>query len=236
MRRLALLLGAATALLQAPARRTRGLAPCNAVDGEQDGAAWAAALAAEFSAAPRDAADDLRAAAVVRDALETLKAPLERPWDDDVCVLVPSADTRDAFAGWFGLAELEAAADAGEVTEAGRGLLGAGGAWQMGRVGVRGEAVTFADLREVLDAANTCVLNSLDATCARVAALSLAAIDAFGLPVCTNAYATERTCLYDAAGATWLVRGDGSRRRRGRHVAGHRGRVAAPPRAPRGWS
>jgi len=134
----------------------------------------------------RDGSDDLRAAATARDALEALKPALEKPWDDEDVVLVRGT----AFDGWFGLEHLRAAADAGEVLEAGRGVLGAGGAWQMARVGTAGEAVTADDLVGVLDASQTCVLNSLDATCSRVAALSLAAIDAFGLPVCTNAYAT----------------------------------------------
>ena len=60
----------------------------------------------------------------------------------------------------------------------------------MARVGVKDEPITYDDVKGVLDASQTVVLNSLDATCSRVAALSLASIDAFGLPVCTNAYAT----------------------------------------------
>ena len=39
-----------------------------------------------------------------------------------------------------------------------------------------------------------------------------------------------------AAGATWIVRGDGSRRRRGCLAESPEGRVAAPPRVPRGSS
>ena len=134
-----------------------------------------------------DVRDDLTAAAKVRDALEALKPALITAWDDDDAVLVEGID---AFDGWFGLKELEAACNNGEVREAGRGVLGAGGAWQMARVGVKDEPITYDDVKGVLDASQTVVLNSLDATCSRVAALSLASIDAFGLPVCTNAYAT----------------------------------------------
>ena len=152
------------------------------------GDAWAAAVAEEFKDGSRDDAhDDLQAAAQVRDALEQLKPELTTAWDEDDAVLVEGID---AFDGWFGLKELEAACDNGEVREAGRGVLGAGGAWQMARVGVKDEPITYDDVKGVLDASQTVVLNSLDATCSRVAALSLASIDAFGLPVCTNAYAT----------------------------------------------
>ena len=152
------------------------------------GEAWAESVKEEFADGSRsDVKDDLNAAAKVRDALEALKPELIRAWDDDDAVLVEGIN---AFDGWFGLKELEAACDQGEVREAGRGVLGAGGAWQMARVGVKDEPITYDDVKGVLDASQTVVLNSLDATCSRVAALSLASIDAFGLPVCTNAYAT----------------------------------------------
>jgi hypothetical protein len=152
------------------------------------GEAWAESVKDEFAHGSRsDVNDDLTAAAKVRDALEALKPELIRAWDDDDAVLVEGIN---AFDGWFGLKELEAACQNGEVREAGRGVLGAGGAWQMARVGVKDEPITYDDVKGVLDASQTVVLNSLDATCSRVAALSLASIDAFGLPVCTNAYAT----------------------------------------------
>ena len=152
------------------------------------GDAWAAAVAEEFKHGARsDVKDDLNAAAKVRDAREPLKPELITAWDEDDAVLVEGIE---AFDGWFGLKELEAACNNGEVREAGRGVLGAGGAWQMARVGVKDEPITYDDVKGVLDASQTVVLNSLDATCSRVAALSLASIDAFGLPVCTNAYAT----------------------------------------------
>ena len=152
------------------------------------GDAWAESVKEEFKDGSRDDAhDDLQAAAQVRDALEVLKPKLLPAWDVDDTVLVEGID---AFDGWFGLKELEAACNQGEVREAGRGVLGAGGAWQMARVGVKDEPITYDDVKGVLDASQTVVLNSLDATCSRVAALSLASIDAFGLPVCTNAYAT----------------------------------------------
>ena len=41
--------------------------------------------------------------------------------------------------------------------------LGAGGAWQMARVGVKDEPITYDDVKGVLDASQTVVLNSLDA-------------------------------------------------------------------------
>ena len=154
------------------------------------GAAWAEAVEEEFTHGSRDAHEDVKAAAMVRDALEALKPALAQAWDDDAALLIDGQATDDAFAGWFGLNELEAACDGGEVREAGRGVLGAGGSWQMARVGVRDEPIAYEDVRGVLDASQTVVLNSLDATCSRVAALSLASIDAFQLPVCTNAYAT----------------------------------------------
>jgi len=79
------------------------------------GADWSARLAQEFSAGARDGGDDLRAAAAARDALEALKPALEAPWDDEDVALVRGT----AFDGWFGLEHLRAAADAGEVLEAG---------------------------------------------------------------------------------------------------------------------
>ncbi len=84
------------------------------------GDAWAAAVAEEFKDGSRDDAhDDLQAAAQVRDALEVLKPKLLPAWDVDDTVLVEGID---AFDGWFGLKELEAACDQGEVREAGRGV------------------------------------------------------------------------------------------------------------------
>ena len=98
------------------------------------GNAWAESLKEEFADGSRsDVKDDLNAAAKVRDALEQLKPELITAWDDDDAVLVEGIE---AFDGWFGLKELEAACAKGEVREAGRGVLGAGGAWQMARVGV----------------------------------------------------------------------------------------------------
>ena len=126
----------------------------------------------------RDGSEDVAAACVLREALETLKfGGLAAPWDECVVKVFRSSATGGAFAGWFGLDELEAACDSGHVSEAGRGVLGPGGAWQMTRVGGKGRAVAWPEVAEVLDASATVVLNSLDATCPRVAALSLAAID-----------------------------------------------------------
>ena len=152
--------------------------------------AWADDVVAEFAGGARDGRGDVARASRVREALEALKAPLAPAWDNDECVALGAAASGRAFDGWFSLDDLLAACDAGEVVEAGRGVLGAGGAWQMARVGARGAPVSRGDVAGVLDARATCVLNSLDATCPRVAALSLAAIDAFGLPVCVNLYAT----------------------------------------------
>ena len=149
------------------------------------GDAWAESVKEEFAHGSRnDVNDDLNAAATVRDALEQLKPELITAWDEDDAVLVEGIE---AFDGWFGLKELEAACNNGEVREAGRGVLGAGGAWQMARVGVKDEPITYDDVKGVLDASQTVVLNSLDATCSRVAALSLASVSYTHLTLPTKA-------------------------------------------------
>ena len=73
------------------------------------GDAWAESVKEEFAHGSRVAAHaDLQEAAKVRDALEQLKPELTTAWDEDDAVLVEGID---AFDGWFGLKELEAAGE-----------------------------------------------------------------------------------------------------------------------------
>ncbi|KAJ8613347.1 hypothetical protein CTAYLR_002242 [Chrysophaeum taylorii] len=134
----------------------------------------------------RDGDPDVAAAASCRTAMEGLKPALEGVWASGPPLLLRAGE----FAGWFGFEALEGACGRGEVGEAGRGVVGAGGSWHMRRVGAKGIPVAWPLIDECLGTHSTVVLNSADARCPRLAALSLAALDAFGLPACLNLYAT----------------------------------------------
>ncbi|KAJ1451587.1 cupin superfamily protein-domain-containing protein [Pelagophyceae sp. CCMP2097] len=60
----------------------------------------------------------------------------------------------------------------------------------MARVGKKGSAVPWPDVRAAIANAATVVLNSADANVPALASLSVAALDAFRLPVCVNVYTT----------------------------------------------
>ncbi|KAH8069900.1 histone demethylase [Aureococcus anophagefferens] len=140
------------------------------------------------SPAARDGRGDVARASRVREALEALKAPLAPAWDNDECVALRAAASGAAFAGWFSLDDLLAARRRGRGRRGGPRRPGrrrrlADGARAPGRARVPRR-------RRGRPGRATVVLNSLDATCPRVAALSLAAVDAFGLPACVNLYAT----------------------------------------------
>lgn len=128
-----------------------------------------------------------RQATEVGEALEGLRKDAREAWDlDDRPLLLKCP----AMRGWFGFDHLREACDAGEMSEAGQGLLGSGGSWQMRRVGTRGSSVPWNLVEECLESRKTVVFNSADAACPRLASLSLAALDVFRLPVCVNLYAT----------------------------------------------
>lgn len=149
------------------------------------GSQWARRMLERLDATESNAIDG---AAACRTAFEAMKAGgVGEAWELDDRPLVLAAG---AFDGWFGMDALAAACERGEMAEAGQGLQGAGGAWQMKRVGARDTAVPWELVAECLRSQKTVVFNSADARCPQLAALSLAAIDAFSLPVCVNLYAT----------------------------------------------
>ena len=178
---------------------SRGLRRSTVVRASAEGcSAFGQGLRATYGGhARREAEVEVAAAVVARQALEALKPALAQSWDSDAPLFLPAA-AEGAFGGWFGLETLRETCDLGEVSEAGRGVLGVGGAWQMRRVGLRGRAVTWAEVSQCLEEASTVVLNSADAHSSRLAGLSLAALDAFGLPVCVNAYATGAGAVVSA--------------------------------------
>mmetsp|Transcript_6990 Transcript_6990/g.10415 ORF Transcript_6990/g.10415 Transcript_6990/m.10415 type:complete len:541 (+) Transcript_6990:2-1624(+) len=134
--------------------------------------------------------DDVLEAGTMHRVFEELKRSEEwrKAWNEDEPILTRN---HEGVKGWFEMSHLQQAAEEGEIGEAGRGVLDAGGSWQMRRIGHKDDTcVKWEDLDTCLSSSSTVVLNSADARCARLAALSLAAIDSFGLPVCVNVYAT----------------------------------------------
>ena len=153
------------------------------------------------AAAPLELEDSeqMEAATVVLGTLEAMKGSeaFANAWDDDRPL---KWDGSSGIGGeeFFGFGGLEEACDRGQVSEAGRGVVMEDGSWNMARVGVKGAAVPWKDVNECLATSSTVVLNSADARCPRLAAMSFAALEAFGLPVCVNAYATGRKAFVSA--------------------------------------
>ena len=102
----------------------------------------------------------------------------------------PPAD----FSGSFTMADVEAAVES-DCLDAGRGVSGGGGGWKMAQVSQpRGSSyadakMRYCDVQEALKS-GTVVFNSAGFNIPKLAAVSLAAIDAFGLPNCLNLYLT----------------------------------------------